>query len=63
VLCVTDKGEGPKCAAVGFSQQRQPPNESCNTGDSSPQCSLKSEMVIQQFGAQGSHGSAQHPDP
>ncbi|OQU88836.1 hypothetical protein SORBI_3002G104300 [Sorghum bicolor] len=58
-----DKGEGPKCAALCSSQQRQPPNELGNTGESSTQCSLKSEMVRQQFGAQGPHGSARHPDP
>ncbi|ONM52768.1 Chromatin assembly factor 1 subunit FAS1 [Zea mays] len=58
-----DKGEGLKCAASCCSQQCQPPNESGNTGESSsPQCSLKSEMVRQQLGAQGSsHGSARHP--
>ncbi|CAD6226067.1 unnamed protein product [Miscanthus lutarioriparius] len=58
-----DEGEGPKCTALCSSQQCQPPNESGNTGESSPQCSLKSEMVRQQFGVQGSHGSARHPDP
>ncbi|PWZ15683.1 Chromatin assembly factor 1 subunit FSM [Zea mays] len=58
-----DKGEGLKCAASCCSQQCQPPNESGNTGESSsPQCSLKSEMVRQQLGTQGSsHGSARHP--
>nr|CAB3456288.1 unnamed protein product [Digitaria exilis] len=63
-LCLSpDKSGSSNCATSHLPQQCQPPDESSKAGKSSPHSSLKPDVSRQHIGAQGSSGSAPHPDP